>query len=194
MESKSIDALTEATSKLKIDQRRSDQNNRSSNNQYRTQNRQQNNDKSQTSKTGSYASKNQQSQFGNSSNNNSNGFDRSKIMGFQNKQTNELAMNLLKAQGLLDTSATPPTVLATASTGPNTFVTAATAAPIYNPPPPQPAANTAVFALPTTMMQQSAPRPPQGMMTGGVGGWPWKVGDLCFAKYWDDGMVSSFCL
>ena len=102
-------------------------------------------------------------------NTNSNGFDRSKIMGFQSKQTNELAMNLLKAQGLMP--------------GESFNMSSAPAANFV---PSQP-------AMPMSGMIQSAPNrgATQGIMpTPATGGWPWKVGDLCLAKYWDDGMVS----
>ncbi|XP_061390779.1 tudor domain-containing protein 3 [Musca vetustissima] len=115
-------------------------------------------------------------------------YDPSKIMGFQTKEANEYAMNLLKSQGLL------PQQSPVAGTQ-------GTAQPTQVPQPPQPqpqiitnpqAAPAVTYITPSpnsgyvAAPQQQCPMEPFGMMPQG-GAWPWRVGDLCMAKYWEDG-------
>jgi len=100
-------------------------------------------------------------------------YDPSKIMGFQSKEANEFAMNLLKSQGVTlpnekqqeeEQQESPPM-----SFGP-------VSAPVSR-------AQPAPVAVP-----QAAPRDQFGMVPGDA--WMWQKGDLCMAKYWDDGRVS----
>ncbi|XP_033158153.1 tudor domain-containing protein 3 [Drosophila mauritiana] len=99
-------------------------------------------------------------------------YDPSKIMGFQSKEANEFAMSLLKSQGVTlpnqkqqqqqqQLQESPPT-----SFGP-------VSAPVSR-------AQPAPVAVP-----QTAPRDQFGMVPGDA--WMWQKGDLCMAKYWDDG-------
>lgn len=122
-------------------------------------------------------------------------YDPSKIMGFQSKEANEYAMNLLKSQGLTlqqfqqqQQQAAPPQQAQV---------------PSLPPPPPQtqqhhqqaqmlndqaapPPAMAYLTQNPNLFVAPPQQAPPQfGMMTGG--NWPWNMGDLCLAKYWDDG-------
>ncbi|XP_005177150.1 tudor domain-containing protein 3 [Musca domestica] len=115
-------------------------------------------------------------------------YDPSKIMGFQSKEANEYAMNLLKSQGLLPqqspvagpqaaaqaTQVPPPTqpqLLANPQAAPAvTYMT--------------PSPNSGFVAAPPP--PQQGPIPQYGMLPQG-GGWNWNVGDLCLAKYWEDG-------
>ncbi|XP_023309134.2 tudor domain-containing protein 3 [Lucilia cuprina] len=113
-------------------------------------------------------------------------YDSSKIMGFQSKEANEYAMNLLKSQGLTmqqlqqQQAVSPQTQQGTL------------------PPPQQPHSQnqilnnqaTATVAYmaqnPNLFVAPPQQAPPQfGMMSSG--NWPWNIGDLCLAKYWDDG-------
>ncbi|KAH8371801.1 hypothetical protein KR093_008841, partial [Drosophila rubida] len=109
-------------------------------------------------------------------------YDPSKIMGFQSKETNEFAMSLLKSQGLtiapqaappsnqpLPAQQSPPTM---ANNKPRNSFDALPAGPVNSiqlPPNPQPA----VYQPPPEHFGEDA--------------WMWKAGDLCMAKYWDDG-------
>lgn len=115
-------------------------------------------------------------------------YDPSKIIGFQNKEANEYAMNLLKSQGMAKQQLQHQQTIS-----PQTQQ----AATLAQPPPQQhqilnnqaPAVaymtqNPNIFVAPP----QQAP-PQFGMVSGE--NWPWKMGDLCLAKYWDDGNVSS---
>lgn len=125
-----------------------------------------------------------------------------KIMGFQNKETNEFAMNVLKTQvvdqqghaapihvpkqALAPTQPQPPPI------HPENFVPIHQQQPppihhIYNGPP-QMAHSLQNFivaggAIPTNLPAQV---PPQQQPFA----WNWNVGDRCFAKYWEDGRVS----
>ena len=122
-----------------------------------------------------------------------NGFEYNpyKIMGFQNKETNEFALNVLKTQNFDNMPPPSHTVVQQA------LVTA--------PAPPQqiqqqPHRQDAY--VPIQMSQSFAARPPSQpkqiqnahFITGATlqpFNWALKVHDLCFAKYWEDGRVST---
>ncbi|EDW26273.1 GL24569 [Drosophila persimilis] len=104
-------------------------------------------------------------------------------MGFQSKETNEFAMSLLKSQGTGATavSAAPAASASSAgAAGSKTVKDVLQGASQPSPPSlyaginPQPRAVT-----PAAAAQQF------GMLPGD--GWMWQKGDLCMAKYWDDG-------
>ncbi|XP_039964625.1 tudor domain-containing protein 3 [Bactrocera tryoni] len=105
-------------------------------------------------------------------------YDTSKIIGFQNKKTNEFAMTLLKSQGLVSSKSAlyaqlqqqPSSSRLQAPFQMNSYVSP-----------------TSDYSLPTPPTESTvAPIPSHfGMVQGD--GWHWKIGDLCFAKYWDDG-------
>ncbi|XP_034484039.1 tudor domain-containing protein 3 [Drosophila innubila] len=97
-------------------------------------------------------------------------YDPSKIMGFQSKETNEFAMSLLKSQGLT----IAPSNQTLAQSPPATKQR-------INSVPSQP--GSANFVLPNPQ-PTLIPSPPQNF---GHDAWMWKSGDLCMAKYWDDG-------
>ncbi|XP_011190148.1 tudor domain-containing protein 3 [Zeugodacus cucurbitae] len=108
--------------------------------------------------------------------NNGYSYDTSKIIGFQNKKTNEFAMTLLKSQGLGASKSALGTQqqqqpLSTQLQAPSQMNTYVTPTSDYSVPTPQ----TVSVPIPSHF----------GMVQGD--GWHWKVGDLCFAKYWDDG-------
>lgn len=112
-------------------------------------------------------------------------YDPCKIVGFQNKETNDFALSMLKAQGMQP----PPeehlphdTIAVTAPNPmpqmpiqvqsppqPNTFM----AMPIYNAP--------TIHGHPSVQMQAIATTP--------MGEYQWNIGDHCLAKYWDDEKV-----
>ncbi|XP_052848502.1 LOW QUALITY PROTEIN: tudor domain-containing protein 3 [Drosophila gunungcola] len=96
-------------------------------------------------------------------------YDPSKIMGFQSKEANEFAMSLLKSQGV-----TMPNHQQQQELPPTTF--GPVSAPIHG----NPYAPPAPVSAP-----QAAPREHFGMTPGDA--WMWQKGDLCMAKYWDDG-------
>lgn len=106
------------------------------------------------------------------------------IMGFQNKTTNEFALNLLKTQQMPQVSPQPTAVvvsIAPVSAAPTTFV-AGHQAVLQSPNPQQ--ATFAAFPAP----------PPPGAAVFPVSSFQieikWNVGDVCMAKYWEDGRVS----
>lgn len=109
-----------------------------------------------------------------------NGFEYNpyKIMGFQNKETNEFALNVLKNQNF----DAVPTVLGK----PNQpmpsdgYVAMPSNRNFVVPPPPT---ATAVMAPPTFI--------PATIVNSQPFNWTWKVHDICFAKYWEDGRVSE---
>lgn len=118
-------------------------------------------------------------------------YDPSKIIGFQNKETNEFALTLLKSQGIATS-----TVNLMSQASPNVSM--------RQPQPPQYAPATPsmqlniqhyplnAFAVAPTTDIPEAPSlncgpAPYSMVTGE--NWMWKTGDLCLAKYWDDGRV-----
>lgn len=112
-------------------------------------------------------------------------YDPCKIVGFQNKETNEFALSMLKAQGMqpppeehlphdtITVSAPnpmPPMPIQVQSPPqPNTFM----AMPIYNAP--------TIHGHPSVQMQAIATAP--------MGEYQWNIGDHCLAKYWDDEKV-----
>ncbi|KAL5274057.1 TDRD3 family protein [Megaselia abdita] len=111
-------------------------------------------------------------------------YDPCKIVGFQNKETNEFALSMLKAQGMQPppeehlphdantiTVSTPNTMpqipmQVQSPPQPNTFM----AMPIYNAP--------TIHGHPQVQMQAIATTP--------MGEYQWNIGDHCLAKYWDD--------
>ncbi|TDG40072.1 hypothetical protein AWZ03_013504 [Drosophila navojoa] len=106
-------------------------------------------------------------------------YDPSKIMGFQTKEANEFAMSLLKSQGL--SIASPPNAHTPAqgqwaSQQPNN-VSSAEVEP------------TACLApQPTAVVAPAMSSPPKSFdLAVPLDPWQWKSGDLCMAKYWDDG-------
>ncbi|XP_058116460.1 trithorax group protein osa [Anopheles ziemanni] len=117
------------------------------------------------------------------------------IMGFQNKQTNEFALNVLKSQQQFDPMA-QPTHLGAPATGPATVSPvgpgvgvpmAATGAPTGVMPPP-----TAVLTGGPTPVAVATPgpltmAPTLAPATMAVQYPNWKIGDRCLAKYWEDG-------
>ncbi|XP_050080060.1 trithorax group protein osa [Anopheles maculipalpis] len=129
------------------------------------------------------------------------------IMGFQNKQTNEFALNVLKSQQQFDPMQQPPhlgtpgPVPATVSpVGPNVMpLPGPNVAPsgVLAQAPPPPAAIIATAPTPGSvpghgtlvppgMPMAAAPMAPQAAGMAGV--YPnWKIGDRCLAKYWEDG-------
>lgn len=114
-----------------------------------------------------------------------NGFEYNpyKIMGFQNKETNEFALNVLKNQNF---DALPPTVLGKpAQPVPSEGFVAMPSNRNFVVPPPS--AATAVMAPP--------PFIPTVAVNSQPFNWTWKIHDICFAKYWEDGRVSFilFC-
>lgn len=93
-----------------------------------------------------------------------NGFNPYQIMGFQNKQTNEFALNVLKSQQF---DALQSAHLAAGQLG---------GPPVTGPIPGVPVVSSVL-----------APAGP-GMPAGAGGVLPnWKIGDRCLAKYWEDG-------
>ncbi|XP_017861419.1 PREDICTED: tudor domain-containing protein 3 [Drosophila arizonae] len=109
-------------------------------------------------------------------------YDPSKIMGFQTKEANDFAMSLLKSQGL--SIASPPNAHTpaqgqSAKQQPNN-ISSAQVEP------------TACLALskpqPTAAVALAMPSPPKSFdLVAPLDPWQWKSGDLCMAKYWDDG-------
>lgn len=121
-----------------------------------------------------------------------------KIMGFQNKETNEFALNVLKTQ-VVDQGQVPqihipkqqpPQVQPPPTIHAETFVPIHQQAPIhiYNgPPPPQLAHNIPNFIVTGGGIATNiASQIPQQTYA-----WNWNVGDRCLAKYWEDGRVSE---
>lgn len=114
-------------------------------------------------------------------------YDHSKIVGFQSKEANEYAMNLLKSQGLTmpqiiqpqsqQVTSLPPPVPTQQQHPSNQIINPQTPPTIA-----YMAQNSNMFIAPS---QQA---PSQFNMMSNVN-WPWKIGDLCLAKYWDDGNV-----
>lgn len=115
-------------------------------------------------------------------------YDPSKIMGFQSKETNEFALSLMKSQGLSIASSketlqqqSPPTKPQAASNNKfNSSQTGTAVTQVVTPVVPKP--------QPTPTMLSSPPED-FDMVPGNA--WMWKGGDLCMAKYWDDGQVSK---
>ncbi|KAJ6645522.1 Tudor domain-containing protein 3, partial [Pseudolycoriella hygida] len=106
-----------------------------------------------------------------------NGFEYNpyKIMGFQNKETNEFALNVLKNQNF---DAVPPTVLGK----PTQPMSSEGYAPMpsnrnFTVPPPSTAPATVMATQP--FMPLAVNNQPYN--------WTWKEHDICFAKYWEDG-------
>lgn len=104
-----------------------------------------------------------------------------KIMGFQNKETNEFAMNVLKSQSF--DNIPPAHMVGGHSAGPrqDAYVPMPMASVYAARPPPQ----------------QQQPQPQQ-FINGGINfqpfTWPHSLHDICFAKYWEDGRVKLFGL
>lgn len=123
-------------------------------------------------------------------------YDPSKIMGFQSKEANEYAMNLLKSQGLTMQQLQQQQQAASQQTQQVPTLPPQQQHPqaqILNAQAPPPAAVAYMAQNPNLYVAPPQQAPPQfGMMSGG--NWPWKIGDLCLAKYWDDGNVSVFYL
>ncbi len=103
-----------------------------------------------------------------------NGFEYNpyKIMGFQNKETNEYALNVLKTQNF---DVVPPTVLGK---------------------PTQPMPTEGFISMPPTrnFVVPAAVMAPQPFIAAAINtqpfNWTWKEHDICFAKYWEDQRVS----
>lgn len=114
-------------------------------------------------------------------------YDPCKIVGFQNKETNEFALSMLKAQGMqpppeehlqhdvgaINVSTVNPMpqmpMQVQSPPQPNAFM----AMPIYNAP--------TIHGHPSVQMQAIATTP--------MGEYQWNIGDHCLAKYWDDEKV-----
>lgn len=116
-------------------------------------------------------------------------YDPSKIMGFQSKEANEYAMSLLKSQGLTMQQLQQQQSITSQQS-------AALQPPPLQPQLPQPQilnnqATAVAYMTPNPNLMVGPPQqaPAQyGVMSSA--NWPWKIGDLCLAKYWDDGNVS----
>lgn len=133
-----------------------------------------------------------------------NGFEYNpyKIMGFQNKETNEFAMNVLKTQNFENVpqqivSGSSATVVGQPLSMPSVIGS------------PQPPTLTQIQMPEAFIPMQNFSKPPPplpsqhyiGTMTGVPTGqlsvmpavatfnnnWHWKITDICFAKYWEDG-------
>lgn len=112
-----------------------------------------------------------------------NGFNYNpyQIMGFQNKQTNEFALNVLKSQQF---DAIQSAHLATQQAGGPPVAVPGLAIP------PSAAVGPQVLAA-TPTGSVAAPIHPTMQQTATSGLPNWKVGDRCLSKYWEDGGVSS---
>lgn len=109
-------------------------------------------------------------------------YDPSKIMGFQTKEANEYAMNLLKSQGMLPQQSSAPSQQTQVPPQPPQIIANSQPAP-----PPQAVA----YITPTPNNVFVAPTPQQTQIMVPAGGnWHWNIGDICLAKYWEDGNVS----
>lgn len=115
-----------------------------------------------------------------------------KIMGFQNKETNEFAMNVLKSQSFDNI---PPAHMVSGHIQQQT--SSVGHAPRQDAYVPMPMA-TVYAARPPPQQQQTQQ---QHFSNGGVNlqpfTWPHSLHDICFAKYWEDGRVKFhevFCL
>lgn len=137
-----------------------------------------------------------------------------KIMGFQNKETNEFAMNLLMGDQKPSKGGNNNAVSggggggggggSGGGGGANVFVNNnLNAAPIPNPQPPLKHAHIANQQIPLVPVQQTIPPPKPNYMNPNVPQytlpamppqppqpqqflWSFKVGDRCLAKYWED--------
>ncbi|BFF96535.1 tudor domain-containing protein 3 [Drosophila madeirensis] len=98
-------------------------------------------------------------------------YDPSKIMGFQSKETNEFAMSLLKSQGT------------GASAAPAGSKAVQEVLQVASQPSP-PSLFAGINPQPRAVTPGAAPQQ-FGMLP--CDGWMWEKGDLCMAKYWDDG-------
>lgn len=109
-----------------------------------------------------------------------NGFEYNpyKIMGFQNKETNEFALNVLKNQNF---DAIPQNVLgkATQPLPSDGYVAMPSNQNFVVPPPPVTAQGMAPQFIPANTVNSQPFN------------WSWKLHDICFAKYWEDGRVSN---
>lgn len=120
-----------------------------------------------------------------------------KIMGFQNKETNEFAMNVLKAQTM-----SPKSVAAMRSSQmipqsqPNIPLHVSRQDRYDSPPQPP------IHHIYGTVSQPSLPTPNfivgntnapfnEGPPSHSTYGWNFKIGDRCLAKYWEDENVSQ---
>lgn len=101
-----------------------------------------------------------------------------KIMGFQNKETNEFAMNVLKSQSFDNI---PPAHMVSGHIQQQTSSAGHAYVPMQM--------ATVYAARPPPQQQQQ----PQHFSNGGVNfqpfTWPHSLHDICFAKYWEDGRV-----
>ncbi|XP_013111484.2 tudor domain-containing protein 3 [Stomoxys calcitrans] len=116
-------------------------------------------------------------------------YDPSKIMGFQTKEANEFAMNLLKSQGLLPQQ-TPVANAQQTQVQPPAPQQHSQPPMMATPQTTQPPAVAYMAQNPNNIFVAPPPQPAQmaqyGMIQPG-GNWPWNIGDLCMAKYWEDG-------
>uniref|UniRef100_A0A1A9X118 Survival of motor neuron-related-splicing factor 30 n=1 Tax=Glossina brevipalpis TaxID=37001 RepID=A0A1A9X118_9MUSC len=115
----------------------------------------------------------------------SNGFpyDPSKIMGFQSKEANEYAMNLLKSQeaSTAARNSAPVAPPSSVSQPPITLNSSSTGSFIAN-------ANPNSYGPSSSQPAVPPPLPPSVAYEISPGAnWPWKKGDRCLAKYWEDG-------
>lgn len=116
------------------------------------------------------------------------------IMGFQNKATNEFAMNVLKTQQMPAASGAPPPQQVAVPVVPIS-VPCTVQGPI---PAGQFAVQSFVPGPPQTVITSQQPHnqflPPGATAVFPMSAIPlikWTVGDLCMAKYWEDGRVSN---
>ncbi|KAL9906383.1 tudor domain containing 3 [Glossina fuscipes fuscipes] len=113
----------------------------------------------------------------------SNGFpyDPSKIIGFQSKEANEYAMNLLKSQEASTTRNSPHVMPPSSVSQPPIALNNSTGSFVAN-------TNTNSYASSPPQPIVPPPLPPSVAyeITPGAN-WPWKKGERCLAKYWEDG-------
>lgn len=132
-----------------------------------------------------------------------------KIMGFQNKETNEFAMNVLKTQVVDPNSGITAQQQPPVHTRHNNFVMQSqesvpsqqqpplTIHHVYNnaqPPPPPPPLQQQQIPAPmgNFIVANSGVSAPINLTPQSSYSWNFKVGDRCLAKYWEDERVILF--
>lgn len=133
-----------------------------------------------------------------------NGFEYNpyKIMGFQNKETNEFAMNVLKTQNFDSVPQQVSTGSSSTASGKPLSMPSVNASPQ---PPTMAHVQMADAFVPMQNFNKPPPPLPSQHYIGTMAGvppaqlsmvpaavtfnnnWHWKINDICFAKYWEDG-------
>lgn len=99
------------------------------------------------------------------------GYNPYKIVGFQNKESNEFAMNILKHEQNFESIQTPPQLQQHQQPAQQQVLISQ-----QHQPPPS-----------SQMQQQQSYHRPQAIITQQPPTFMWKIGDRCLAKYWEDG-------